>query len=75
MQLTFSGGIAMTKNEITADLRRFCGGGFVTRSQLAQFLGYASPKRVDRFLEGLDRISGTRYFINDVAERLLMYRE
>lgn len=64
----------MTKTEIAADLKKYCGGSFITRTELAKFMGYASPKRVDRFLDGLDRISGTRYFIGDVAERILMYR-
>lgn len=64
----------MTKSEITADLKRYCGGSFITRTELAKFMGYASPKRVDRFLQGLDRISGTRYFIGDVAENIMKYR-
>lgn len=64
----------MTKTELTADLKRYCGGSFITRTELAKYMNYSSPKRVDRFLQGLDRISGTRYFCGDVAERILMYR-
>lgn len=64
----------MTKAELTADLKRHCGGSFITRTELAKYMGYASPKRVDRFLEGLERICGTRYFIADVADNMLKYR-
>lgn len=65
----------MTKNELTTELKRFCGGAFITRQQLAIFMGYSSPKRVDRFLQGLDRISGTRFFVPDVAERIIQFRD
>lgn len=64
----------MTKAEITADLKRFCGGSFITRTELAKYLGYSSPKRVDQFLNGLERINGTRYFCNDVAENVLKFK-
>lgn len=65
----------MTKAELQADLKRYCGGGsFITRKELAKYLGYSSPKRVDQFLDGLERINGTRYFCNDVAENVLKYR-
>lgn len=65
----------MTKNELTADMRRHCGGSsFISRTELASFMGYSCPKRVDRFLDGLDRIAGTRYFIGDVASNILKYR-
>lgn len=65
----------MTKQELVTDMRRHCeGSAFINRTELAAFMGYTSPKRVDRFLEGLDRIAGTRYFINDVAANILKYR-
>ena len=65
----------MTKSQLTNDLKKFCGGSFITRTDLAKFMRYQSPKRVDMFLDGLDRINGTRYFIADVAERILQFRE
>ena len=63
----------MTKSEITTDLKRYCGSSFITRSELAKYMGYACPKRVDKFLQGLERI-GTRYFINDIVENILKYK-
>lgn len=65
----------MTKTEITSDLKKYCGGSFITRTELANYLNYSSPKRVDRILQGLDRICGTRYFINDVVENILKFRD
>ncbi len=64
----------MTKTELTAELKRHTGSAFITRTELAKVMGYSCPKRVDRFLEGLDRIGGTRYFCGDVAENILKYR-
>jgi hypothetical protein len=65
----------MTKTELTESLKRHCGGSsFITRAELQQYMNYATPKPVDKFLSGLDRISGTRYFIGDVASNILKYR-
>ena len=64
----------MTKAELTADLKRFCGGSFITRKEFAKYMGYSSPKCVDQMLNGLERINGTRYFINEVAENVLKFR-
>lgn len=66
----------MTKAELTADLRRCCGGAsFITRTELARYLGYSCPKRVDKYLHGLERVSKTKYFINDVAGAIISYKE
>lgn len=65
----------MTKQELTADLKRYCGGGsFITRTELQRYMNYSCPKRVDKYLHGLERVSGTRYFINDVAANIILYR-
>ena len=65
----------MTKQEITADLRRHCGGAsFITRKELMTYFGYACPKRVDRYLQGLERVSKTKFFIPDVSESILRYK-
>lgn len=66
----------MTKQELTADLRRSCNGAsFITRTELAAYLGYSCPKRVDRYLQGLERVGKTRYFIPDVAAKVIAYRD
>lgn len=65
----------MNKQALTADLRRSCGGAsFITRTELTAYLGYSCPKRVDKYIKGLERL-GTRYFIPDVADRIISQRD
>ena len=65
----------MTKTELSADLRRHGGGsGFITRKQLADYFGVAEPRAIDKYLQGLERVSDKYYFIADVSENILRYR-
>lgn len=65
----------MTKTELNADLRRHCGGsGFITRSQVASFFGVSEPRVIDKYLEGLERVSGKYYFIGDVSSNIMKFR-
>lgn len=60
----------MTRTEIAADLRRFTGGGMITASELAAYMGLKKTQRVaEKYLRGLERV-GNRYWIPDVARRL-----
>ena len=47
-----------------------CGGDFVTRKHLAEVLRYRNPQSVDKYLDGLEKIGGTRYFTEDVWHRI-----
>lgn len=42
---------------------------FITRMQLAEYMGYRDPHSVDKFLSGLERIAKL-YFIPDVVEKI-----
>ena len=42
---------------------------FITRMQLAEYMGYKDPPSVDKFLSGLERIAKL-YFIPDVVEKI-----
>lgn len=65
----------MTKTELNTDLRRHCNGsGFITRKQLADYFGRSEPRAIDKYLEGLERVSGKYFFISDVSESILRYR-
>lgn len=65
----------MTKAELNADLRRHAGGsGFITRKGVADYFGVVEPRAIDKYLDGLERVSGKYYFIIDVAERILKFR-
>lgn len=61
----------MTKAELSADLRRHGGGsGFITRKQLADYFGVSEPRAIDKYLIGLERVSGKYYFIGDVSNNI-----
>lgn len=60
----------MTITELSNDMKKYCGGSsFITRKELAGFLGKRDPQFADQFLCGLSRI-GKAYFIPDVAKQL-----
>lgn len=60
----------MLKTDVERALRTHIGGEFVNRKEIAETLGYKDPHAVDRFIRGLPRI-GNRYYIGDVAERII----
>lgn len=60
----------MTKTELTKAMQGFAGSSFITRAQLANFMGYKNPVSVDRYLYSLERID-SKYFIPDVAGELM----
>lgn len=65
----------MTKKELSNDLRRHGGGsGFITRKKLADYFGVAEPRVIDIYLDGLERVSGKYYFIDDVSENIMKHR-
>ena len=52
-------------------LMKALGEPFITRAKLAKKLDYADAKSVDEILYGLPRIHKSRYYTEDVADRLL----
>lgn len=63
----------MIRADIERALRNQTTGDFVTRSEVARALGYKDPHNIDKYLKGLPRI-GLKYFVGDVADRLLEMR-
>lgn len=62
----------MTKKELVADMKQTVGGGgFITLSGIANYIGVKSHHSVDKYVIGLDRINGKYYFIPDVADSML----
>lgn len=57
----------VTKQKLTTAL----GGAFTTRKQIAQAMGYKNPASVSKYVEGLPRVNGTRYWTEDVVERIM----
>lgn len=60
----------MTKAELVKSLERFTGAGFITRIQLARYMGKSDPHYVDKYLDGVERV-GRNYFIPDVAAAII----
>lgn len=65
----------MIKSEIVKDMKSFMkGASFITRLDLARYMGYGSPKSVDRYIRGLEKVGGA-YFIPEVAENIQKYKK
>ena len=60
----------MLKSEITKDMKAAVGSSFITKKQLKEYIGCKDIGTVDKYLYGLERVSGKYYFIPDVAESL-----
>lgn len=61
----------MTKTEVTKEMALFLNGArFITRKELALFLGYSDPHNVAYLLTDLKRVN-SKYFIKDVAENIV----
>lgn len=65
----------MLKSEIAKDMQKATGSSFITRSGLQKYMGCKDVKTVDKYLDGLERVSGKYYFIPDVAESLKRHAE
>lgn len=61
----------MNKSDLAKSMRQFVQAEFVTRGELAKFLGYKDPHNVDRYIRDLQRVAGTRYYIPEVAESIM----
>lgn len=64
----------MNRQEIINDLQKHCGGFFITRGQLAKFMGKKDPHGVDYILSGLDRLERKYYYIRDIADSLIAHK-
>ena len=64
----------MNKKDIEKDMKQYCGGSFITVTQLQKYMGVKSHHSVEKYLVGLDRISDRYYFVPDVVESLFIYR-
>lgn len=64
----------MNKAELTKAMQVHTGCSFITRIQLAGFMGYKNPASVAKYLYPLERVD-KKYFIPDVVEQILLGRE
>ena len=64
--------MAMTKKDLIADMKQTVGGGgFITLSGIAAYVGVKSHHSVDKYVNGLERINKKYYFIPDVADQMI----
>lgn len=61
----------MTKNDLVRAMTASAGGYFITKTQLARFMGVKSPDTVRQYVEGLQVTNLKYYFIPDVADQIL----
>lgn len=57
----------MNKTELIKAMKNHTGGGFISKTQLRDFMGFRDVHSVDRFCYGLQKTAGRLYFIEDVA--------
>lgn len=61
----------MIKSDVTAALRKAAGGAeFISQKEIRQCLGYSDKAKVREIVQGINGI-GNRYYIPDVAERIM----
>lgn len=57
----------VTRAKLKADL----GGSFVTKRRIADVLGYKDARSVNKYIEGVERISGPRYWSEGVIDNIM----
>lgn len=60
----------MDKTELVNDMKRTYKSAFITRQQLAQYMGKKDPHGIDKYLRGLERVDKSSFFIPDVARAI-----
>ncbi len=61
----------MTKKELISSMETYTGGGFITKADLARFIGVKDARYIDKYLASLQKLGGKYYFIPDVAESMM----
>ena len=62
----------MIKQELIRSMIRSGDGSyFITASELVRYMGVSHPRYIKKYVTGLDRVGGKRYYIPDVAGRIL----
>lgn len=59
----------MERRELIRSMEKYTGCGFITRNQVAGFMGKKDPHSIDKYIHGLPKV-GQSYFIPDVATSL-----
>lgn len=60
----------MERKELIAQMKSYTNAGFISKKQLASFMGYKSVNSVGKYLATITKIDD-RYFIPEVADAIL----
>lgn len=61
----------MEKQEIINAMKKQVNGAeFITKQQLAGFMGIKDPKNINQYIKGLEAVNGKYFFIPDIAKVL-----
>ena len=61
----------MTKKDLVDAMTASAGGHFITKTQLAAFMGVKRSETVRQYVKGLQATSLKYYFIPDVADQII----
>lgn len=61
----------MTKEDLVKAMTASAGGYYITKTQLARFIGAKRSETVRQYVEGLAVLNKRYYFIPDVVERMM----
>lgn len=61
----------MTKTELVKTMTACTGGYFITKTQLAKFIGAKRSETVGRYVDDLQVLNKKYYFIPEVAEKMI----
>lgn len=61
----------MTKSDLVKTMTASTGGYFITKTQLAKFIGAKRSETVRQYVEDLPVLNNKYYFIPEVAERMM----
>lgn len=58
----------MEKRDLVLDMKTFMkGSSFITKADLARYIGVKQPRYIEKYLINLEMLSGKYYFIPEVA--------
>lgn len=63
----------MVKSDLIRDMKSFTSGAsFISVTELTKYLGQSNQTRIkNRYLSGLQPVAGKKYFIPEVAEKVM----
>ena len=62
----------MIKSDVVKAMRDTVGGGwFINKTDIAKTLSMARPESANKYVEGLQKVTGRLYYIPEVADKIM----